>query len=203
MRLGTKSNEPRRTRPTVPVAHRSGRRPRAALRGRRAHKLAVLVVTALGLAQSAQAACPQQEFSLTQRFDAADAAVVGRVTAVRSGSLNGQPERVVTIDVDQHVKGNLPNRIVVWSPTGQGSCDLPSPSSKAFGLLLSRSPDGRWVATGASVVDPGQLVVEGGKPRGGVIKVAVGLVILAVVLLWALRRLKTGKRPDLPGAPQP
>jgi hypothetical protein len=31
----------------------------------------------------------------------------------------------------------------------------------------------------------------------------VGIVILALVVLWALRRLRRGARPDLPGAPLP
>jgi hypothetical protein len=53
------------------------------------------------------------------------------------------------------------------------------------------------------VVNPGQLVVEGGEPRGGPIKVVIGIVILALVLLWALRRLRKGSRPELPGAPEP
>ena len=30
-----------------------------------------------------------------------------------------------------------------------------------------------------------------------------GIVILGLVLLWALRRLRKGSRPDLPGAPEP
>ena len=71
------------------------------------------------------------------------------------------------------------------------------------GLILTRAPDGAWIATACSVVEPGPLVAEGGEPRGGVIKVGVGIVILALVLLWALRRLKRGTRPDLPGAPRP
>jgi len=165
--------------------------------------LVLAAVAALLLTGAAHAACPQQELPLGQRFDAADAAIVGRVTAVRTGTLKGQPERVVTVHVDQHVKGDVSRDVVVWSPLGAGSCALPEPSSKAFGLLLTKAPDGRWVATGASVVDPGPLVAEGGEPRGGVIKVGIGFVILAVVLVWALRRLKKGKRPDLPGAPQP
>jgi len=39
--------------------------------------------------------------------------------------------------------------------------------------------------------------------RRTIVKVAVGLVILALVLLWALRRRRKGVRPDLPGAPSP
>jgi len=69
--------------------------------------------------------------------------------------------------------------------------------------LLTRAPDGGWLGTACSVVAPGQLVAEGGEPRGGVIKVGIGIVILGLVLLWALRRLRRGARPDLPGAPGP
>jgi hypothetical protein len=75
--------------------------------------------------------------------------------------------------------------------------------NKAVGFLLSRAPDGTWLASSCSVVGPGFLVAEGGEPRGGVIKVGIGIVILVLVLGWALLRLRKGKRPDLPGAPQP
>jgi hypothetical protein len=74
---------------------------------------------------------------------------------------------------------------------------------KAIGLLLTKAPDGAWLASACSVVAPGPLVAEGGEPRGGVIKVGIGIVILALVLGWALLRLRQGKRPNLPGAPQP
>jgi len=75
--------------------------------------------------------------------------------------------------------------------------------NEAVGLLLTESPDGAWLASACSVVDPGPLVAEGGEPRGGVIKVGIGIVILGLVLGWALLRLRKGKRPNLPGAPQP
>jgi MYXO-CTERM domain-containing protein len=46
-------------------------------------------------------------------------------------------------------------------------------------------------------------VTVGGEPRGGVIKVVLGIAILALVLSWALRRKARGTRPRLPGAPEP
>ena len=162
----------------------------------------MLAIAALAVTGVADAACPQPDAPLGERFDAADAAVVGRVTSVRAAALRGQPERVLTIAIDQHVKGDLPDVIAVWTPRGT-ECGLDPPRDETLGLLLTRGPDGRWIATGASVVDPGPLVAEGGEPRGGVIKVGIGFVILAVVLGWALWRLKRGKRPDLPGAPVP
>jgi MYXO-CTERM domain-containing protein len=69
--------------------------------------------------------------------------------------------------------------------------------------LLTRDANGDLVGSTCSVVDPGVLVAAGGEPRGGVIKVVIGLGILAVVLLWAFRRQRRGSRPYLPGAPEP
>jgi hypothetical protein len=157
-------------------------------------------VIAVG-ADAQTAACSAPEgVSLTQRLDGADAAVVGRVVAVRSRELRGLPQRLLAIDVDQHVKGSLPKEIVVWTPSGT-ACDLRPPLHKAIGLLLTRSPDDRLVATAASRVNPGELVVTGGEPRGGSIKVVVGLVFLLVVVFWALSRRRRGIRPELPGPP--
>ena len=110
--------------------------------------------------------------------------------------------KLLTIDVDQRVKGDVEKVIEVRTPAGT-DCDVDVPMNKAIGLLLTTSPDGAWLASACSVVEPGPLVVEGGEPRGGVIKAGIGIVILALVLLWALLRLRKGKRPDLPGAPQP
>ena len=98
------------------------------------------------------------------------------------------------------MKGDVERTLEIRAPSGS-DCDVEVPRAEPVGLLLTRAADGVWLATACSVVDPGQLVVEGGEPRGGPIKVAIGVVILALVLLWALRRQRRGARPDLPGAP--
>ena len=127
---------------------------------------------------------------------------MGRVVAEREGTVKGAAVTLLTVDVDQHVKGDFGQTLVVRTPSGS-DCDVDVPINKVIGLLLTRAPDGAWLASACSVVAPGPLVAEGGKPRGAVIKVLVGIVILALVLLWALLRLRRGTRPDLPGAPQP
>jgi hypothetical protein len=139
---------------------------------------------------------------MSQRLDDADAAVVGAVVAERRGELRGAPQLVLTVDVDQRVKGDVGRVLEVRSPSGS-DCDVDVPRDKAIGLLLTRGRGGTWLATACSVVDPGLLVAAGGEPRGGAIKVGVGIVVLLLVLLWALRRLRKGARPDLPGAPRP
>ena len=151
---------------------------------------------------SPASACQCVDTPLLQRFDAADAAIVGTVVGERQGELRGAPQLVLTIDVTQRVKGDVERSLEVRSPSGS-DCDVAVPRDKTIGLLLSRGAGGVWLASACSVVDPGLLVAEGGQPRGGLIKVALGIVVLALVLLWALRRLRKGVRPDIPGAPRP
>ena len=139
---------------------------------------------------------------LSQRLDDADAAVVGRVVADRPTELKGAPQRLLTVEVDQRVKGDVDRTLEVRSPSGS-DCDVVVPKDEAIGLLLTKSLDGDWVATACSVVGPGELVAAGGEPRGGEIKVGIGILILVLVLLWAVRRLRKGTRPHLPGAPEP
>jgi hypothetical protein len=147
-------------------------------------------------------ACVCASQPLEERLDRADAAIVGRVVAEEQGELKGAPQRLLTVEVDQRVKGDVEDTLGVRSPA-MTDCDLDVPRDEQVGLLLTRTPGGEWLGTACSVVDPGQLVAEGGEPRGGPIKVVVGAAILAVVLLWAFRRLRRGARPDLPGAPGP
>jgi hypothetical protein len=155
----------------------------------------------LALASPA-AACVCVDAPLSQRLDDSDAAVIGRVVAERPAEVKGAPVRVLTVEVDQRVKGDVEKTMEVRTPSGT-DCDVDVPENEAIGLLLTRAPDGAWLGSACSVVAPGPLVAEGGEPRGGAIKVGIGVVILAIVLLWALRRLRKGTRPDLPGAPEP
>jgi hypothetical protein len=139
---------------------------------------------------------------MKERLDDADAAVVGRVVAQREGELRGAPELLLTVGVDQRVKGRLESPLVVHSPL-RTDCDVEVPTNQTIGLLLTQGRNETWLATACSVVEPGPLVAEGGEPRGGPIKVGIGILILVLVLSWAVRRLRKGSRPQLPGAPEP
>jgi len=139
---------------------------------------------------------------MSQRLDESDAAVVGRIVAERPGEVKGAPVTLLTVEVDQRVKGKVEDTIQVRSPR-HSDCDVEAPMNQTIGLLLTRAPDDAWLASACSVTRPGPLVAAGGETRGGVIKVGIGILILILVLLWALRRLRKGVRPDLPGAPRP
>jgi MYXO-CTERM domain-containing protein len=163
--------------------------------------LLVSVVAALVLADGALA-CVCADTPLEERFDEADLAFVGRYESQRPGEVRGQRVTLVSVVVEQRVKGDVEGTVVVRSPSGS-DCDLALPRARSVGLLLERAPDGAWLGSACSIVEPGELVAVGGEPRGGVIKVAIGLVIVALVLAWALRRRARGTRPELPGAPGP
>jgi hypothetical protein len=169
--------------------------------------LAIGVGVATGLVSAASVlACVCADAPLSERLDDADAAIVGKIVADRETNVQGARQTLYTVEVAQRVKGDVGDTIIFRSPLGT-DCDLRDAAAPAMGedgttgLLLTRAPDGSWLGSACSVVSPGRLVAEGGEPRGGVIKVGVGIMILGLVLLWALRRLKRGARPDLPGAP--
>ena len=119
--------------------------------------------------------------------------------------------RLMIFQIEQRVKGDVrgeqigPDDRAIYVRTPLGTdCDVPLPPTReTTGLLLTETVEGDWYATACSFVNPNELVAAGGAPRGGPIKVAIGAVVLALVLFWALRRLRKGARPNLPGAPQP
>jgi hypothetical protein len=148
-------------------------------------------------------ACVCADEPMDERLEQADAAVVGRTVSATTYELEGGPSyRRLTVSVEQQVKGEFGETVYVVVPSGT-DCDVEIEMESTTGLLLTRRPDGEWFASACSVVAPGELVAAGGEPRGGVIKVVLGILILALVLSWALRRKARGARPTLPGAPEP
>jgi len=147
--------------------------------------------------------CVRVDEPMGKRLDDSDAAVVGAVISRRQVDVRGAPALLLTIDVEQKIKGqHIPAPLVVRTPL-HTDCDVHLANGQRRGFLLTRAPDGTLLATGSSVVAATPLIAAGGEPRGGVIKVVIGCVLLALVLLWALRRLRRGARPELPGAPRP
>jgi hypothetical protein len=118
-----------------------------------------------------------------------------------STQTGGTSSRRLTVEVEQRVKGDVGKTLFVETPS-RTDCDVTVELETTTGLLLTRQPDGDWFASLCSVVTPGELVAAGGEPRGGVIKVVLGVIFLAIVLSWAVRRKARGTRPSLPGAPK-
>jgi hypothetical protein len=158
------------------------------------------VVTLVGAGAGRACVCAEQP--LDQRLDEADAAVVARLVAIRE-SQTFPPQRALTFEVDQRVKGEIDDTFDIRS--SGTSCDLAPDVEEGvpIGLLLTRGAGGQWQGSTCGLVSAGELVAEGGETRGGAIKIVIGLLILALVLSWALRRRARGTRPRLPGAPEP
>lgn len=156
---------------------------------------AVLAVTALAAVAAAPARaeaidCPATP--LEDRIEAAEAAFVGRVVSQRA---TGDGRRTYRFVVDQPVKGPVGREIEVRAARLTDANGTPLAPDTAVGVLLER--DGAvWLTASCSLTDPGALLSTADEPKGDWIKIVIGLVILAVVLAYSLRRLRARRLGD-------
>ncbi len=59
-----------------------------------------------------------------------------------------------------------------------------------IGVIAAPEKGGRLVTSSCALVDPGSLMGASDEPKGGPIKVVIGLVLLGLVVWYSLRRLK-------------
>ena len=154
--------------------------------------LALLAVAALAAAPGAFALdCPN--VPLEERLTAADVAFVGRVTDERAGADGtGIVYRFV---VDQRVKGSVGREVEVHAATRLvDAADEPLVHDEALGVL-AQLDGARIVTESCLLTDPGALLSTSDEPRGDAIKIVIGLVILALVLAFSIRRLRRRELP--------
>jgi len=145
---------------------------------------------ALALAGDAVACSCPAGLSVEQRLASADAAFVGRLVSVRGTSYE--------FEVDQQVKGELGERVVVRSARDSAQCGLQrSHEDEAVGVLLTRAGAG-WASSLCAQATPGELLAGDAGQRGEWPKLVVGVGILAVVLAYAVYRLRR-RRAELAG----
>ena len=148
-------------------------------------RLVAVGLAALVVAPAARAlSCPN--VPLDERLDAADAAFVGRVTAERAVG----EAYVYRFVVDQNVKGPVGREVEVRSATRLvDATDRPIVRDEALGVLANLS--GAALTTESCLLtDPGALLSVSDEPRGNGIKIVIGLLILAAVLAYSIRRLR-------------
>jgi len=139
--------------------------------------------------------CPQTP--LAQRLAEADGAFVGRSTGWRPVEDGGGiAQRVYTFDVDQNVKGEIGSTVEVRIPAPGATGGQRIPADVAAGMLVG-FVDGAWVTTRCGITDPGALLSVADEPRGQLVKLVIGVLILAVVLAYSLRRLRGRPRSSL------
>lgn len=171
-------------RPSAPAAARATR---CSSRSDLLRRLPLICVAALVLASDAFAlSCPN--IPLEERLAASDAAFVGRVTAERSAA-NGSG-RIYGFVVDQRVKGPVGREVDVLAGRRLvDAADVPLVHDEALGVLANLS--GAQLTTDSCLLtDPGALLSVSDEVRGNWIKVVIGLVILACVLAFSVRRLR-------------
>jgi hypothetical protein len=127
--------------------------------------------------------CPSA--TIDQRLEAADVSFVGSIT----GSRPAGEERLYTFEVDQAVKGELSGEVTLLTER------LVDAGGAAVGGdidvgVFAELDGGTYTTDSCGLVDPSLLLAAADEPRGGAIKLAVGLVVLAAVLTLALVRLR-------------
>ena len=142
------------------------------------------------------ATCPRS--SVKDKLDGADIAFVGTVAAARPvASSGGIALSDYRFKVLHGVKGEVGTQMTLRAAklVDIDLQEVEAGSKVPIGVLASRE-NGRLVTSSCSLVDPGSLMGAADEPKGGLIKVAIGIGILGIVLAYALRRLK--KRRQLP-----
>jgi len=155
---------------------------------------AVLVAAAIAVVAPATAAaanCRLTE-SVKDKLDRAQVAFVGRVVVVtRVPGSSGVPFFDYRFRVDHAVKGLTGTRTTVRA-TKLVDIDnqVVTPSNVTIGVLAGRRAGGLLVTSSCALVDPGSLMGASDEPKGGLIKVAIGLRDVGLVVWYSLRRLK-------------
>ncbi|MDH4346873.1 MAG: hypothetical protein OEW31_11115 [Thermoleophilia bacterium] len=152
--------------------------------------LVVVALLAPATGSAATLECPSA--TVAQRLDAADASFVGTIADVRDAG----DARLYTFDVDQVVRGELGDEVTVLAPPLVDANGEAVGGDIDVGVFLELE-GGTYTTDSCGLVDPSLLLAAADEPRGGAIKLAVGMVILAAVLLLALVRYRRGSRPRL------
>ncbi len=162
--------------------------------------IGVAAVVGAALAGGASAfTCPT--VPLVDRLDSADAAFVGSLLSARQAApIGGVARETLRYKVKLEVKGTLGPTVDVTSQTGPKG--LEQVYGTDAGILMTRA-DGVWISSVCGQTSPAALLAEADQPKGTAIKVAIGIVLVALVLAFSIHRLRRGTRPDLPGAPVP
>ena len=136
---------------------------------------------------------------MKQKLDGTAVAFIGRVAAVQPVPQN---TGIDTFDyrfvVDHVVKGTVGARATVRAAKLVDIDDqvVTAGSNVAIGVLATPA-HGRLVTSSCGLVDPGSLMAATDEPKGGLIKVAIGLLILGLVLAYSFRRLRKRQAREL------
>ena len=159
---------------------------------RRVTALAALAAATLVASPVSATAADCFSQSVKEKLDGAEIAFIGRVKSVRPVVEHTGVQRFdYGFLVDRAVKGELAKRVTVRAArlVDIDNQQVTPKINVAIGVLASRVDD-RLVTSTCSLVDPGALMGATDEPKGGTIKVVIGMIILAIVIAYSWRRLK-------------
>ncbi len=133
------------------------------------------------------------------KLAAADVAFVGRVVSQRPlQEAKGVPQFDYVFTVSHPVKGAPAGRVTVRAAklVDLSGVALTPGFHEDVGVLAGRGKGGTLVASTCSLVDAVTLLDVSDSPKGGLIKVAIGLLIAGSVIGYSILRLK--RRGDAP-----
>ena len=160
--------------------------------------LAVFVTALLLPSVASAVTCPG---SITDRLHNADVGFAGHLISITPVAANGGIAQFdYRFAIDKAAKGPLGKETTVRAVQLVDLENRPLTSSyhDTVGVIASPGAGGRLVTTSCGLVDAGSLLGAADAPKGGGIKVLIGLGIAALVIGYSIRRLK--KRG---GAPRP
>ena len=160
--------------------------------------LAVFVTALLLPSVASAVTCPG---SITDRLHNADVGFAGHLISITPVAANGGIAQFdYRFAIDKAAKGPLGKEATVRAVQLVDLENRPLTSSyhDTVGVIASPGAGGRLVTTSCGLVDAGSLLGAADAPKGGGIKVLIGLGIAALAIGYSIRRLK--KRG---GAPRP
>lgn len=131
---------------------------------------------------------------LEEQYRDAGAAFVGRLESERAGEAG---VRVYRFRVERVLKGPIGGEVELSAPLLTDRDGTPLARDVPVGVLVELQ-GARLTTDSCGLVDPGSLVSASEPQRGTPIKIAIGLVLAAVVLGLSVYRLRRRQRP--PGA---
>jgi hypothetical protein len=159
---------------------------------RRCALVALLALAGLLSAAGTARAVDCLDQSVSEKLEGAQTAFIGHVTAVRPVAEDTGVRRFDYVFAVEHVvKGTVGLNATVRAAelVDIDNQKVVAGNKVAIGVLASRA-DGRLVTSTCGLVDPASLMGAADEPKGGLIKVAIGLVILGIVIWYSVRRLR-------------
>ena len=160
-----------------------------------------LAICTVALAVPGTAAAITCPGSITDRLHDADVGFAGHLVSVTPvAASRGIAQFDYRFAVDKAAKGSLGKEVTVRAAqlVDLENRPLTSAYRDTVGVIASPGKGGRLVTTSCGLVDAGSLLGAADAPKGGGIKVLIGLVIAALVIAYSVRRVKRRG-----GAPRP